>query len=389
MALEFLKQTPQQAFRRIESDLALASIDLTPFKAMTPRQLGEAIDEIDSRRSKVMNEATYGNWLGSGKYANVMLLRDALEILKEYKEEKASNETLIPGFNYYYGAQQFGDKLQGARCFFNESSEPFWVSFVSSVPVEKALLLLEHGSEDDFRTIYVEMADGRIDALETVSVEHISESSEEALQLIEAYCDEHWSGPWPWEASAPLKLHMMIQDNAMKKTTTIQEMQGRFSSLLHQLKEGEMDKFEVVLAAREMVQKVQGMIEDLGKISGEGLLTLKDNARTAFGDQAADSLDAAVMEPLNTAADQLSQLRASMENVVQQLEGGADTGAGVAAAGMGADVPGMPVASDALGPDAGAAPAPPLPGAEAEPSPDALADVNIDGEETERPKKEL
>lgn len=170
----------------------------------------------------------------------------------------------------------------------------------------------------------------------------------------------------------------------MKKSTTIEEMQGRFAQLTTKLREGEMDRFEVVLAGREMVQKIQGMIEDLGKLSGEGLLTLKDNTRSAYGDSAAQSIDASVTQPLNDAADMLSQLRASMDSVVTQLEGGADTGAGIAGAQMGQDN----MAGDmGMGDDMGGAP--PMGGIPGDAAPDAIAAVDIDGEEMERPKKEL
>ena len=388
MPLQFLQQTPEQAFRKIEADLKLASIDLTPFKRMTPRELGEAINSIDQKRARVINETTYGKWLESGKFSNVMLLRDALELLKEHKEAKAEAEVLVPGFSYYRGVKQFGDKLQGSKCYFGEGAEPQWVNFVSSSAIEKSFLLLEHGTEEDFRTLYIELADGRVDALEHVSTEHITESSEEALAAMEAYCDKHWNGAWPWETSAPLKLHMMIQDNAMRKSTTIQEMQNRFSNLLTQLHEGDMDQMQVVLAAREMVDKVQGMIEDLGKLSGEGVFTLKDNVRSSFGDDAAANIDSAITDPLNQAADTLSQLRSSMENVVKQLEGGAGVGAGVAGAAMGAGAP--PMGGGELGAPGGDLGAePPAPGVPGEPSPDAVADVSIDGEDTERPMKDM
>ena len=387
MPLEFLQQTPEQAFRRIERDLKLAHIDLTKFKRMTPRQLGEAIARIDSEKARILEEKTYGEWLKSENYTNATLLRDALELLKEHKEAKAAAEVLVPGFRYYRGVQQFGDSLQGSKCYFSEGVDPHWINFVSSTAIEKSLLLLEHGTDEDFRKLYIEMADGRIDALETVSIEHITESSPDALAAMEAYCDSQWNGPWPWETAAPLKLHMMIQDNDMKKTTTIREMQARFGNLLHKLNEGEMDQYEVVLASREMVQTVQGMIEDLGKLSGETLTTLKDNIRSAFGDQAAEQFDQAVREPITTSADQLSQLRASMENTVQQLEGGANMGAGAAGAGMDAGMGAPP----APGGDMGAPGAPPMGGVPEtpEPSPSALADVNIDGEDVERPMKDM
>lgn len=391
MTLAFLQQTPQQAFRRLEQDLKLAHIDLTTFKRMTPRQLGEAIARIDSEKARVINESTYGDWLNSENYTNATILREALVLIKEFKEDKVANEVLIPGFSYYHGVHQFGDQLHGFRCTFRENHDPHWVSFATMSFIEKSLLLLEHGTLDDFGKIYIELADGRVDALDNIQFEHILHSSDEAGEAIEKYCNEQWEGPWPWESPAPLTLHMMIQDNHMKKTHTLREMQDRFANLVRQLNEGEMDQFEVVLAAREMVDKVQSMVEDLGKLSGETLLSLKDNARVAFGDQAASSLDQSIRDPLMQAADNLSQLRASMENVVKELEGGAGMGAGAAAGQMG--VPGAeppPMGGELGGPtgdDIGGAP--PMGGAPGEPPVDAVADVDIDGEEGERPMKDM
>lgn len=391
MSLAFLQQTPEQAFRRIEQDLKLASIDLTKFKRMTPRQLGECIARIDSEKSRVINENTYGDWFNSENYANALLLRDALVLIKEYKEYKVESEVIIPSFTYYHNVNQFGDMLRGQRCTFREGHNTDWVEFISQAFVEKSLLLLEHGTLDNFGKIYIELADGRADALENITLEHISSSSPEAQAAIEEYCNEEWDGPWPWEAPAPLKLHMMIQDSHMKKTHTIQEMQDRFATLVRKLNEGEMDQFEVVLAAREMVDKVQGMVEDLAKLSGETLMSLKDNARVAFGDEAANGLDQSIRDPLMQAADMLSQLRGSMENVVKELEGGAGVGAGAAAGAMG--VPGAeppPMGGDLGGPPGGDLGAPPPMGGEpGEPPVDAVADVDIDGEGEERPMKEM
>ena len=111
MSLAFLQQTPEQAFRRLEQDLKLANIDLTKFKRMTPRQLGECIARIDNEKSRVVTESTYGDWFNSENYSNALLLRDALEIIKEYKEDKAANEVMVPGFTYYSNVKQFGNVL--------------------------------------------------------------------------------------------------------------------------------------------------------------------------------------------------------------------------------------------------------------------------------------
>ena len=45
----------------------------------------------------------------------------------------------------------------------------------------------------------IEMADGQLNALQKVSLEHLTESSKDALKSIEEYCDGRWTGPWTWE----------------------------------------------------------------------------------------------------------------------------------------------------------------------------------------------
>ena len=229
------------------------------------------------------------------------------------------------------------------------------------------------------------MADGRPDALGSISVEHITESSDGALEVMESYCDANWAGPWAWDLPFPYKLRDLIEDNLKMRITKIEEMKGRFNQLISQLNEGDMDQFEVVMAAKEMTKKIQSMIEDLGKISGEGLLTLKDNTRSAYGDEAASQLDQ-IQQPLNQAADTLSQLRAQMESAVEQLEGGANTGAAIAGAEMG----GQPGEYDegGMGDELGS-PADAMGDPMGDASVDELADVNLDGEGDERPMKEM
>ncbi len=384
MPLEFTKRSLTNEFRRVERDLRLVSdIDLKKFKAMTPRQLETTIRKMRTAEKRVISEQSYGSWLSSDKFAESKMMVDALGILKEYKLDKLAGETLVPGYIYYRGVKQFGSLLEGQRCIIDQNHQPEWHKWSVESAVAKAIEVLQYGTEADFRNIYIEAANGRADALENVSIEHITKSSQHALKMIESYCDRRWDGPWAWELPSPYKLRNLIEDNRDMKKSAVAEMQDRFSTIIRRLNEGEMDKFEVVLAAKEMTKKIQSMIEDLGKLAGEGLLTLKDNSRSAFGDQSAAQLDQ-IQEPINQAADTLSQLRASMENVVSQLEQGADAGAGVAADAMGsADAMGDAMsAGDAMG-------APPMGDELGVSGAEELADVSLDGEADERPMKDM
>ena len=382
MPLEFTKRSLTNEFRRVERDLRLVSdIDLKKFKAMTPRQLEAAIAQLKTAERRVISEESYGSWLSSDKFAESKMMVDALGILKEYKLDKLAGETLVPGYIYYRGVKQFGSLLEGQRCIVDQNHQPEWQKWSVESAVAKAIEVLQYGTEADFRNIYIEAADGRADALENVTLEHLTKSSQGALKMIESYCDRRWDGPWAWELPSPYKLRNLIEDNRDMKKSAVAEMQDRFSTIIRQLNEGEMDKFEVVLAAKEMTKKIQGMIEDLGKLSGEGLLTLKDNARSAFGDQSTANIEQ-IQEPINQAADILSQLRASMESVVEQLEGGANAGIG-AAAEVGDQAGGE------LGSPADAMGEPPMGGELGVSGAEDLADVPLDGETEERPMKDM
>ena len=99
MALEFLNDTPQQAFRKLERDLRLVNpkMDLRQYKNMTPRALGEELVKLNGTETAMLHEQTYGAWLTDDKYVEHRLLKEAITFLKDYKEEKkALCKNLIP-----------------------------------------------------------------------------------------------------------------------------------------------------------------------------------------------------------------------------------------------------------------------------------------------------
>jgi len=372
MALTFLNQTPMMAYRRLEADLRQINprIDLRLYAKMTPRKLQERINSLNDTIKSFARNRVYGSWLRDPKFVEAKVLHEALETLHRLKEDREAREVLVPGYTYYQATKQFGSNLVGYRCYIGESQKHHWVEFTTSVPVAKALELIRHGADEDFRRIYVEMADGRLDGLRKIQIEHVTDSSKSALKLIEAYCDSRWEGAWPWETRAPSKLHTKIQERKEMREMLLKEMRGRFNTLLTRLNEGEMDKFEVISQLQEMSNKIQSMIQDLGRIAGEGLLTMKDQARVTMGDQAAAEVEKALTQPVQQAADVLSQLHVALENAVKSLSGQG----GVSDPAMGGDVS-LGTPGDALGGP--------------EELPDQMADVSLDGADAERPMKNM
>jgi len=396
MALEFLNDTPQRAFRKLERDLMLVNpeVQLGQFKAMTPRSLESVLQSLDGKRTTMLAENTYGAWLASEDFVELQLMKEAVTFLKEYKEGKRGEETLVPGYTYYRKIRQFGDDLVGHRCYFRESVTPMWVPWKMNLNLAKAFEVLRHGGDDDFRRIYVEMANGRLNALESVSLEHLTESDTDALQSIGEYCDTRWDGAWPWEAPSPYKLRETIEENYEMNLQTINEMQSQFTTLLTALNEDSMDKYEVIAAAEEMANTIEKMVEQVARLGGEGIIKLKNQIRISMGDDAAAQIEDKFLEPVRQAADALSQLQATILQTVENLKNADDAGVGAGSdvGGIGAD----PMGGDDLGSPADALGGDPMGGDDLGGDPlggddlaGDLADASLDGGDGERPMKDM
>lgn len=392
MALEFLNDTPQRAFRKLERDLLLVNpeVRLRQYKAMTPRSLGEALDQLAVKRDTMLAENTYGAWLQSEDFVELQLMKEALTFLKEYKEDRREEENLVPGFTYYRRTKQFGDTLVGHRCYFRENASPQWVPWKMNQNLAKAFEVLRHGSEEDFRRIYVEMANGRLDALESVALEHLTETDNDSLKAIGEYCDTRWDGAWPWETPSPYTLRESIEEKHEMNLQTINEMQSQFTVLLTALNEESMDKYEVIAAAEEMASTIEKMVEQVARLGGEGIIKLKNQIRISMGDDAAAQIEDKFLEPVRQAADALSQLQATILQTVDNLKG-TDDALGAA----GGAIAGADAALDATGGDLGApedalgAPPGDEIGLGGDELAGDLADASLDGGDGERPMKDM
>jgi len=116
------------------------------------------------------------------------------------------------------------------------------------------------------------------------------------------------------------------------------------------LTEGEMGKSEAILAAKDMVDSIQDMLEKVSKMQVEQMPALIDTIRDQIGNEQADAFKSSVGQLLTSMVDQLTQAREQADGAARSL-----AGEGPAAGGMA--MPGAP----APGAEMGAAP---MPGAE-------------------------
>lgn len=348
MALDFLRATPERAFRKIESDLKLMrpELNLSSFKRMSSDRLFAEGEKLKQRERELIESLPYGSWYTNDEYMQIKILGEGIKYLAEHKKALEAVEVLAPGYTYYRNVKQFGHRIEGQLCHYLGEGQwgANWINFTDSTPVLKAIELIRHGSPEDFRKIYVEMADGRADALTDLSLDHITESSDDALLMIESYCDSRWDGPWPWEIASPYKLRKIIEDKQAMKQKTLTEMQNELASLLTALNEGEAERFEVLDFAKDMKDKVQSMIENLARLAGEGIINLKDKTRTVMGDETAMKVEHALSAQINTAADSLSKLRVAVEGIISEIENSPlppeQSGMGGMGGGLGGPAPG-------------------------------------------------
>lgn len=110
--------------------------------------------------------------------------------------------------------------------------------------------------------------------------------------------------------------------------------------------ESEMAKSEAILAAKDMVDSIQDMLEKIGKMQNEQLPALLDTIRDQLGIEQADTFKNAVSPLLGDLASTLQQGRETADNAARGLAGEQVGGTDMA---MGSDMGAAPDLGPGLG----------------------------------------
>lgn len=373
MTLKFLQESTTDILAKLKTDLSYidSSIDVDALTEMTTIGLGKQLRSVQKSILE-MKTGRYGSWLSDERYVRNVLVEETIKVLLESKRSDMATQKLIPGSTYYTGVSCFGTMLEGRSATYLGEEFTGWMKFRQPVGVAKALQVMRHGTEDDFQTIYVGMADGRVDALSDITINHITESSSAAIADIESYCDSRWTGPWPWEIEAPEKLKHMIESREDKHMKRTQEMQRRFARLLREFDEKNMNQFEMVTAAQDMMTQVDSMISSLGKLSSSGIEVMAQ-AKSTGDDHLVEPMQDALGEPLNNAVTALTDLKAALARATDDLTGNGSSIGDDHHDHMNHDDMGSPM--DAMGNN-------PM-------GDDAIDNIPIGGDEDERPRKDM
>ena len=87
------------------------------------------------------------------------------------------------------------------------------------------------------------------------------------------------------------------------------------------ISEGIEQQSELILAAKDMMDKVTGYLQDIAEMKTESMLELSDRIRDEMGAEKADAFVAKILPAIESAEDTLTQTRADLEGGVRILTG--------------------------------------------------------------------
>jgi hypothetical protein len=105
------------------------------------------------------------------------------------------------------------------------------------------------------------------------------------------------------------------------KNTDKDAIIGAMVSKESAVKEGIENQSELILAAKDMMDKVTGYLEELAKMKTESMLELSDRIRDEMGADKADAFAQKVKPALDTAEQTLTATRTELDQAVRILTG--------------------------------------------------------------------
>lgn len=90
---------------------------------------------------------------------------------------------------------------------------------------------------------------------------------------------------------------------------------------LSYLIESELEKAEIILAAKSITDSIQKMAENAAKMEAENVMPLNDPIREHYGPEAADKFAEAVGEALRTLTHAISDAKNTISNEIARVQG--------------------------------------------------------------------
>ena len=286
---------------------------------------------------------------------------------------KALNESLAKKFGYKLNLEQFSDvQLEDARNKLRTKLSQFEVnesydSLHESPDYQKTRMFLDTINQE-----IMEREEGKCEECHKSPCECVDESVDEKASMkaelhkkvkaskMKEKAMEH-SVPESWINSALARIELGESDEAelSAELTTRYDLSEDAANYIVYLAEGEEQKAEIIMATKDMVDRVTGWLEDVAAMKAEQLLELLDSIRETQGSDVAQRYNDAVKPALESIYSALEQARTGLSGALAIVSGGEAPTMGAPAGGMGE--PGAEEPAGGL-PEL---PAPPAPGGNA------------------------
>lgn len=203
------------------------------------------------------------------------------------------------------------------------------------------------------------------DPCECDDVEESIEDDEKKEAKVEGYIPatirKRASGmvPMGWIESAIKRIELGESDKQELKAELKVRYDINESTASWMLLEGEEDKAEIIMATKDMVDRITGWLEDTAAMKAEQLLELLDSIREQQGSDVAQQYQEAVKPALEAIYTALETSRQGLSTALSIVSGGEAPSMGAPAGGMGGEVGGPDLGAPAGGlPSVGGATSP-------------------------------
>jgi len=280
-----------------------------------------------------------------------MQLRD----LSKPLTAKKLNESLAKKFGYKLNLEQFTDvQLEDARNKLRTKLSQFEVSesynSVNESPdYQKTRVMLDCINTEIMEREEGKCPDCHCDPCECDDEhEHGHKDDHKAemhkklkAERLKEKAEEH-SVPESWISSAMKRIELDESDaeELSAELVTRYDLRESVANYIVYLSEGEEEKAEVIMATKDMVDRVTGWLEDVAAMKAEQLLELTDSIREALGSDVAQQYTDAVKPALEAVYNALETSRGGLSGALALISGGEAPSMGAGPTGGTSSAPG-------------------------------------------------
>jgi hypothetical protein len=249
---------------------------------------------------------------------------------------KQLNESLAKKFGYKLNLEQFTDvQLEDARNKLRTKLSQFEVSesyssIGESPDYQKTRVMLDCINTEIMEREQGKCPDCHCDPCECEDEEHDHKDEHKAEMHKKFKAEklkekaEQYSVPASWINSAMKRIELDESDEEELAAELVTRYDLRESVANHivYLKEGEEEKAEVIMATKDMVDRVTGWLEDAAEMKAEQLLELTDSIGKSFGSDVARQYTDAVKPALEAIYTALETSRQGIQGALAIVSGG-------------------------------------------------------------------